>query len=163
MPGPMLRVIRLLGAAASGLIVGMIVFSGSGGFGLGGGFGPGEGGTGQVSPQSMASGTGEPKPTGGGSLRISLLGGSRVQGAAFYRLDGESKARTLAELQRHLRELKEKGWAPTKLELRIYDDSVAKDHPAVGDLVAWAMLTGIGVSVEIMPTPMPPLPKSETP
>ena len=73
-------------------------------------------------------------------MRIVLLGGDRVKDQRFYVLEGRNQPLTLSELQHAIRtRLQDKEQPPLKsLELLIYASSVAKDHPAVLNLVKWA-------------------------
>lgn len=71
-----------------------------------------------------------------------------MQGQAFYMVDGEPTARTIAGMRERLTLPPQSVDAPPLLTLRIYEDSVAQDHPAVIELEAWARQNGWRVSVE---------------
>ncbi len=144
MPPLMTRWVRILSALASGIAVGMIVFSGTGGFGLGGGYGPGEGGAGTPVKTAAATLTGgSPQPAAPMRVAITVLGGSRVRGAAFYQLDNETSPKTLIQLEPQLA-----ATTAGTVALRLYDDSVARDHAAVTELIALAERGGWKVVIE---------------
>jgi hypothetical protein len=78
-----------------------------------------------------------------------------VKDQAFYVVDGEPSARTFAALRERLALSPKPGDPPPLLTLRIYDDSVAQDHPAVIELETWARQYGWRVSVEKVGGTMP--------
>jgi hypothetical protein len=161
-PSPALFAVRGLGGAGAGLAVWLWVSgSGGGGPGQGGFLGPGTSGlptTGPEDPNASKSSTpprlydpnvskGTPAPEAPApgkanpdTVRIELLGGSRVQDGRFYVVEGQKGALSLAELRKWLEQRRgQKGKAPLKsLELVIYQNSVAEDHAAVRDLRNWA-------------------------
>lgn len=144
LPPLMSRWVRILAALASGVAVAMIVFSGVGGFGLGGGFGTGQGGAGTPVPMSSATLTGgSPQPAAPMRVNITILGGSRVRAGAFYHVDGDASPKTLVQLEPQFAAL-----TNGTVSLRLYDDSVARDHAAVTDLIALAERSGWKVVIE---------------
>ena len=144
LPPMMSRWVRILSALASGIAVGLIVFSGTGGFGLGGGYGSGDSGAGTPTPAPAATLTGgSPQPAAPLRVGITILGGARVRGAAFYQLDNENTPKTLTQLEPQL------SAAPAgTVALRLYDDSVSRDHAAVTALIALAERGGWKVVTE---------------
>src|SRR5437588_3434750 len=100
LPRPALVTIRLLGAVAGGMLIALFVFNGSGGWGLGGGWGSGGIGKGEATDTSTGRATTdkatkantaktEPEPARADRVRVQMLGGARVQGRAYYRVEGE--------------------------------------------------------------------------
>ena len=157
-PQKMLLPVRALGAVALGLAVWVWVSSsGGGGPGRGGWFGFGGGGgqpsavntePGPSAEQAAERDTAKPKPPvdesppqpAAETLQIEILGGARVQNERFYLVEGEKEPRTLSEV-RHI--LQARRQDPEKPPLRgivilLYGSSVARDHPAVKNLVKWA-------------------------
>lgn len=158
-PPRVVTAVKLLGAVALGWAVWLWVYGpGGSGWGVGGGLG------GLGSGREKATGTPPASPSlvqqeepietnrkeppaperesavGGESVRVEMLGGARVSGQRFYRLEGESEARTIADLRQALEERRRR---PHKtvvkgIEIVIYENSVSKDHPAVKDLEKWA-------------------------
>jgi hypothetical protein len=144
LPPMMVRWVRILAALASGIAVGLIVFSGTGGFGLGGGYGPGDSGAGAPTPVPAATLTGgSPQPAAPLRVGITVLGGSRVRGEAFYQLDNEPTPKSLTQLQPRLTAA-----IAGTVALRLYDDSVSRDHAAVTELIALAERGGWKVVIE---------------
>lgn len=155
-PQPALRLVQGLGAVALGIGVWLWVYGqGGGGFGWGGRFGAGGAGQGKgegegknaqtvaVTPSTAKETPAPPsktEPPGAVLLRIEMLGGQRVQEQRFYRLVGDLQPRSLAELRQAVEERRKDAQKPPVkgIEIIIYEDSVAKDHPAVRDLEQWA-------------------------
>jgi hypothetical protein len=154
-PAKVVMPVRILGAVALGLAVWVWAFSSGGsGPGLGGWFGSGTGG--QTSETHKESGpssepAAEPKvdgpertppqsQPGPDTLRIEILGGARVQQERFYLLEGENQPRTLPEVRKIIQaRQQQRDKPPLKgLVILIYGSSVARDHPAVKNLVKWA-------------------------
>jgi hypothetical protein len=150
-PKWLLQVIRVLGAIAGGWTVALFVFgSGSGmGFGGGGG-GPGtgkEGGSGGPAPGVTSKEETPPADTrresssggteAGGTLRIEVLG-EGVKEGRFYRLEGETKARTLEELKDAVEHVRQEKPGLKKVEIVLYENSPDRDRPAVTELQRWA-------------------------
>jgi hypothetical protein len=156
-PPRVLMPVRLLGAVALGLAVWVWAFSSGGlGPGLGGWFGSGTGG--QLSetkkePGASSQSTAERKADtaersavqsqsvpGQDTLRIEVLGGARVQQERFYLLEGESQPRTLPEVRKIIqaRQHEQDKGLLKGIVILIYGSSVARDHPAVKNLVKWA-------------------------
>ena len=164
LPRPALVTIRLLGAVAGGLLIALFVFNGPGGWGLGGGWGSGGIGKGETTDTSTGRSASDRETRPGTSktetesqradrVRVQLLGGRRVQGRAYYRVEGESAARTLPELQQFIRS---KRPAPAGVTVLIYEDSIAANLPPVRDLEEWARGEGLAVDVERLPKLLPP-------
>lgn len=138
LPPTMLRLVRVLGGLSTGFVVSMFVFNGSGGWGLGGGTGTGSTGAGLTAQEKAVAGTPQPTPASDATVNrvgVTLLGGGRVVAGKFYFVDGQPNAKNLAELQELVKSAKQPG--PGHLVLRIYDDSIAQDHPAVVELENW--------------------------
>ena len=157
-PRKLLLPVRVLGGLALGLAVWVWAFSSGGiGPGLGGWFGFGQQGSGAsrdktepgpnreataerdtASPQRSAP---EAQPTAEQeALRIEILGGARVKDERFYLLEGEQEPRTLTGIRKAIQARRQE---PNKPPLKgivilIYGSSVARDHPAVKNLVSWA-------------------------
>lgn len=157
-PRSVLIPVRVLGGLALGLAVWVWAFSSGGaGLGLGGWFGTGPGGGAPTGAKT------EPRPSSGSTaerdtataersapetrpepapetLRIDILGGARVKEERFYLLEGEHEPRNLDEIRKAIgARLAEHDKASLKgLVIMIYGSSVARDHPAVKNLVSWA-------------------------
>jgi hypothetical protein len=167
-PRPALLLIQFLGAVTLGLAVWYWVV-GSGGWGPGGGGLLGRGGTpgtvgeakgtGEAPKQKPADETAKAKgvaPKAGPEvLRIEMLGGQRVKDHRFYLAEGQPAPQTLAELRQAVAE-RQKQASPLKgIEIIIYEDSVARDHPAVRDLEKWARENELAVTVTFPKREMP--------
>jgi hypothetical protein len=153
-PRPVLNLFRALGGIAAGLAIWTMVFS-PGGSGLFGGGGSVLGGKGTESQSGIQFTTAplskaEPAAPLTNSLpatpvlRIVILGGARVAGQRFYALEGQKNALTLSELKKVIREQHQAG--VRNIELLIYQNSVARNHPAVRDLEKWAEQNDLTVS-----------------
>jgi hypothetical protein len=143
---------RVVGGAIGGWLV-MLGFGGGLGF-FGGGEGSGNGPAAGV--QSAASVPADTKAVKlpakpevaavtPQSLRIRLLGGPRVVGEKFYQIDNAPQAMTLSELQKKISEQKQHGLKA--IEILIYQNSVARNHPAVHSLEDWAGQQGLSVTI----------------
>jgi hypothetical protein len=167
MPRPAVMLVRLLGGVACGLAV-WLILSTPGGSGLFGGGsslfgGPGVG-TGQGTGKETTTGpTGKGKTTSrdqfptareGETLRVVMLGGNRVKEERFYRLEGEGEPLTLAALKKAVKE-RQRNAAVKGIDIVIYEDSVAKDHPAVRDLENWSRENDLTVSRTSLPGSAP--------
>ena len=145
LPRPVRWPLQLLGAAAVGWGV-WWAFGFGGGLGLGGGFGPGGPAEAPTEARSLLSEKSEdkdlPPPVEQQTLHIVLLGGDRVQQARFYRIEGEQQIRSLAELKEAIRT----GPSLKGIEMIIFPESVAQDHPAVRELEKWAKENNLAVS-----------------
>jgi hypothetical protein len=140
LPPLMLRWVRIFSGLGIGAIVGYAVFSGVGGWQLGGAGGTDTGAG--VPVVNIASDEPRPGPPAPTRAAITLLGGMRVRGTSFYLIDGVSAAKSLGELGAVLPA------TPGILTLRIYDDSVSRDHAAVTELIGWAERLGWKVVIE---------------
>jgi hypothetical protein len=147
--------------------------TGGGGPGQGGLFGPGFG----LSPGKGGKGEGEepkekkpaevPKKPDAApdsaaakdaeTLRIDLLGGQRVREERFYVLAGEEEARTLAGLRDAVVARRRQADLPPLrgIEIMVYENSVARDHPAVRDLERWARENDLTVSLSFPKRELP--------
>lgn len=160
LPPTLLRLVRVVGGLSTGFVVSMFVFNGSGGWGLGGGTGTGSG-SGAVSAEKAVAGSPQPKATDDSASKrigVTLLGGARVINGKFYHIDGQPAPRSLAELQDIVKSSQATGAG--HLTLRIYDDSVAQDHPAVVELENWLRNQNWRVTIEKIPGTIP-LPAGE--
>jgi hypothetical protein len=151
-PRKVLIPVRALGAAALGLAVWVWVSS-SGGWGPGMGGLLGSGGSNAETTEAgarprgeyTAPSAGQPVPAiqreqGEDSLRIDILGGARVKQERFYLLEGNKEPLTLSEVRKAIQARRqEKDKPPLKgIVIMVYPSSVARDHPAVRNLVKWA-------------------------
>jgi hypothetical protein len=148
---------RIVGAVAGGWAIWLLVIGS--GFGFGGGDslfgGSGAGGetsTSNTQTQKVSLPAASPAPTAATAptapstvLRIVVLGGSRVADERFYQVEDNKTPLTLSELKNLINERKLQGLRG--LELRIYEDSVAKNHPAVSNLEEWAGKNDLTVSI----------------
>lgn len=156
-PTPALRTVQALGAGALGLAVWMWVFgSGGSGFGGSGSTGTGSGnhpsasGPTASTPPAKQPATTPPaqEPAPPEVVRVEMLGGEGVQEKRFYLLDGDKEARNLTDIRTALRERRDKGKGGLKgIEIVIYHNSVAKDHPAVRELERWARENDLNVNM----------------
>jgi hypothetical protein len=148
-PRPALIMMRLLGAGAGGLAVWLWVFgTGGGGWGAGGGsvFGGKGAGEGEKtfiattkSRQAVPSAT---TTAASDTLRVIMLGGERVKDQRFYRIEGEAEPKTFVELKQDIKARQQAAKLKT-IEIVVYEDSVARDHPTVRDLSDWAGQNGM--------------------
>ena len=154
-----LRVVQILGGTGLGVAVFYWAF-GPGGSGFGGageGFGKGQGTSlsDDLDPEKTKQGVGKTGLVqdmvvpGAAVLRIEMLGGERVKGDRFYVLEGDKEARNLADLEKAIRSRRQDKEKPAleRLEIVIYEESVAPDHPAVRDLERWAKQNDLSVSL----------------
>ena len=86
---------------------------------------------------------------GSDALRVVMLGGDRVASQHFYLLEGDKEPRTLRDLQKAIQARQDEKDRPSlkSIEIVIYEDSVAQDHPAVRDLEKWARQNDLGVTL----------------
>jgi hypothetical protein len=143
--------LRGLGGIAGGWAIWLMVYSpgGSGLFGGGGSLFGERGSAASGGPEPAALDTTAnviPAAEGGTTLRVTVLGGPRVVDGRFYLVESDSKARTLAELKKIVKDRQGKSHVRT-IELLIYEDSVARSHAAVGDLERWAGQNDLTVSM----------------
>jgi hypothetical protein len=161
-PRPMKLTVQLLGAVACALLVWKLAFGpgGSGwgggeGFGLGSGSGNGQATTSKAEPlftpdtKRTPEPIPQPSPAAGEILRIEMLGGERVRQERFYLVEGDREPKTLAELRQTLKARQgDKAKPPLKgIEIVIYENSVAQNHPAVRDLERWARQNDLAVTL----------------
>jgi hypothetical protein len=143
---------RVVGGVIGGWLV-MLGFGGGLGF-FGGGEGPGNGPAAGVQPSANQSTEKravnlppKPKvaPSATQTLRIRLLGGPRVVGEKFYQIDSAAQPMTLSELKKTIDERKQHGLKG--IEILIYQNSVARNHPAVHNLEDWVGQQGFSVTI----------------
>jgi hypothetical protein len=144
-PRPVLLLFRGLGGVAAGLAVWVMVSSpgGSGLFGGGGTVFGGKGG--EAGTDKQTTGASRPEPglplttevSRTPTLRIVMLGGSRVVSDRFYLILGQKDAKTLGELKKLVKD-QQKTAGLRNIELLIYENSVARNHPSVSTLEKWA-------------------------
>jgi hypothetical protein len=143
---------RVVGGVIGGWLV-MLGFGGGLGF-FGGGEGPGNGPSAGI--QQSANVPADTKAVklpakaevatpATNTVRIRLLGGPRVVGEKFYQVDGSAQAMTFQELKKNIEEKKQHGLKG--IELLIYQNSVARNHPAVHSLEDWAGQQGLSVTI----------------
>jgi hypothetical protein len=154
---------RIAGGVAAGLGVWLWAF-GAGGSGLGVGSGGLGGGGGRFmgyeppeqeakerdanADRKQGDKAGQVEAPVRHAARIEMLGGSRVQQDRFYIIDEQPPPRTLAEIRQILLARRNQENDPIKaIEIIIYEDSVAKDHPAVRELEQWANQNGLQVTI----------------
>ena len=142
--------LQLLGAAALGLGV-WWAFGSGGGFGLGGGWlGPGGSAETPSANRSALRDDTERKdlsvPVEPETLRIVLLGGDRVRQERFYQIEDDPQPRTLTDLGEAICSRPPNSRPLKGIELVIFPDSVARDHPAVRELEKWAKQQGLAVA-----------------
>lgn len=167
-PRPALLIVRLLGAAATGLAVWLFVF-GSGGGGLGGGgwgFGGsggtgGETGTGTTGKDSPPVSQRDKPPTTPAAqpeevLRVEMLGGKRYKGdERFYLAEGENGPLQLFEVRKLIEQRRQKSSVKV-IEIVIRNEgSVAESHPAVKLLKQLASDQELAVKVTTTPGEAP--------
>ncbi len=143
---------RVVGGALGGWLV-MLAFGGGQGW-FGGGDGIGDGGAPGVQPSASQPTDNravklpakpEVVPAHTQTLRIRLLGGPRVANEKFYQIDNQPQAFTLSELKRTIDLQKQQGLKG--IEILIYQNSVARNHPAVHNLEDWAGQQGLSVTI----------------
>ena len=157
-----LRIVRVLGAIAVGLIVARFLWGtggggggGGGGWGLFGGTGSGGAETTQLTSTTEASSRKEESPgatskapaTPEETLRVEVLG-ERVQGDRWYRIEGQSKLLTLAEIQRLVEQRAKTGTPLRNLVIVVYKNSPAPDKDQVVKLREISRDLGLTPSVE---------------
>src|SRR5262249_45814316 len=144
---------RVVGGVVGGWLV-MLGFGGGLGF-FGGGEGGGNGPSAGLQPSRGAptdntkAGKLPVEPDGDSpgtqSMRIRVLGRPRVIGEEFYQVDGSTQAMTLEELKKNIDDKKQHGLKG--IEILIYQNSVARNHPAVHSLEDWAGQHGLSVTI----------------
>ena len=154
-----LRVVQLVGGTTLGVAV--YWSFGPGGFGLGGdgsglgGKGPGDSLSTELdSARTQPSAPGEAARAqkslaGADVLHIEMLGGDRVKLDRFYLVEGDKEPRNLAELRNLIRARRDTKDKPAleRIEIVVYEDSVAPDHPAVRELKKWAEQNRLSVTM----------------
>jgi hypothetical protein len=138
------QALRILAGIAVAILVAWLVFRGGPGWGFGGtGTGEGEGSGGQDSSTSQTSPE-SPKitPKKSPSEVISPTLRVRIEAATSYpktfRFDGDAEALDLVGAKKRLEQFKASSKGDAVLEIRVYLDSTAVDHPEVRELIALA-------------------------
>jgi hypothetical protein len=145
----LLRLCRILGGLAVGLLVWSSVFNGEGFLGFGGGgsglSGQG-GGTGTANSDRTEKGPsdqGTPKPEH--TLRIHMRGGAEPEkDQRFYVIEGEIEPRTWQDLEPILADRKRNSNFEV-IAIIISKGSVDEHNPAVEQLKDWAKKNGVAV------------------
>lgn len=141
--------VRLLGGFTTGLLVYLWLFGvgGSGGWGSGGGgwvpfggTGGEEGGANQKGKDPLRD---QPAPPRAATLRVDLLGGTRVKEQRFYMLEGSDRALTFEELTQAVGERRKLTPPIAGLRIVLHPDSVDRSNPAVRQLERWARDQGL--------------------
>ena len=156
-----LRIVQLVGGTTLGVAVYVYWGFGPGGFGLGGdgsglaGKGSGDSLSTELDPaRTQPSAPGEAAGAqkslpGADVLRIEMLGGDRVKQDRFYLVEGDKEPRNLVELRNLIRARRETKDKPAleRIEIVVYEDSVAPEHPAVRELKKWAEQNRLSVTM----------------
>jgi hypothetical protein len=146
-PPSVVRVMRLLGAVTSGILVAYLLFHaggpGGGGSGSGGGKESGIGSYSENRGKDAAPSKESPRgilgPQEKTSLRIEVVVGSVAEGR-HYRVEGDDKTHTLKELEPLISERLKQQPALKEIAIVLYKDSPAEDTPIVRNLVDLAYL-----------------------
>jgi hypothetical protein len=157
-PRPVRAILRWLGAVAGALFVaGYLKFGGGTGWLFGEG-GPGSGGK---SAGEAALSNDVPKAKGGDAkakdkvadqpppaqadrLRVVILGGSLVQGRAFYRIEGQREPVDLKAVQDQVRQRRQQsGSLLTAVDILVYQNSLDYNTEPVRQLRAWVTEAGL--------------------
>lgn len=146
-------VVRVLGGVVGSWLVWLLV-SGPAGSGLLGGGGSlfGERGKGAGSARDTSRQTEKAtaretsNAAGSHTISVVMLGGLRVVDSRFYQLEGTKEPMTFDELKKAIQERRDRDSALRIIEIKIYQNSVASNHPVVKDLEVWAMNHGFTVS-----------------
>lgn len=150
---------QLLGGVGLAVLAAIILFGhgqgwtlfGGGGTGAGKGNGPTEQagqGTTPVTATVPTPATPATPPTAradGEAVRVTVLGGTDVQGERFYKLDADPP-RTFAELTAVLDGRRQIGKKFHVELLFTTSNTLPRDHPAVTRLAGWAQANGLTVS-----------------
>ena len=143
---PMLeRALRVLGGLVVAVLVAYLLFRFGTGWGLGGsGSGEGEGSGGiapSITPQSPEQPKTDPKKSPPAEVVSSTLR-VRIEPASpnppTFRFESAAEAVDLAAAKKGLDEFKAKVKGEPRLEIQVYQNSTAVDHPAVQALIAHA-------------------------
>ncbi len=160
------QVIKKLIGVISGVLLALAVFLwvfGTGdGYGIGSG--PGLGGPGKQSDQEPTTPSQAPRleqsmtplsePTAAPTkqqtrARVVVLGGNQVDQQRFFQLEGDERPVDLAEVQARIRQLQIEEEGLDALELIIYADSLAREHPLVKRLEKWAYQQDLQVITQV--------------
>jgi len=152
LPTGMSRFVRVVGGLSSGFVVGMFVFGGGGGWGTGGGSGSAT--TKGTLPDANALTADPLQGPAFSRIEVTMLGGKRVVAEKFYRVYGHAGSKTFKELKEILQSEPVRPDA-NQLIVRIYEDSIAQDHPAVHELESWAAENKWRVTLEKIPNTIP--------
>ncbi len=169
-----LRFVRLLGAAAVGIVAAILLFGSGGGWG-GGGTGWGllggaglDSGTGKGSQGAEAtaratppdketrkSDAGRKEVPASATARVEVLGDDRVRDGRLYRFEGEERLRTLAEIRDALEARKKDRPPLEKVVLVIYQNSPDEQKHQVVALRNLAEDLGLTVGKDLPPRDAP--------
>jgi hypothetical protein len=164
-PPPVLHILRVAGGLVAGVIVALILFSGTGDSGMPGPGGPGipgPGGPGAGGPEPGATPTtpgssdqGTPKgpppqATDGLAVEVLMLPGGGGVADPIYRIKGEDKTFSLKELGEEIDRRRKDNKELAKLEILLYLNSPAADKQQVKELERLAGLKGLTASITKM-------------
>jgi hypothetical protein len=162
--------VRVLGAIAGAWLVYLFLFGGSGGGGSGSGWWPGgsggglgtgkegtePGSTAREGPTTRETGREHVSPLSKAStLRVEVLGDSRVEKAHFYRPEGEGPLLNLEDVKKRVERRREQAPPLQKIEIVLYENSPDQDTAVVKELESWARQRGLATSIENAPGKAP--------
>jgi hypothetical protein len=167
LPKPARSILRVLGGILGGVLVALWLNWGMGQGGLGGAVGLGGTGTPSAPPTQPATPehpkppTPEPKPAPTDeAVQVTMLGGEFAQDfqqGRRYRVEPQHAALTLAEVQDLIQKRRKQGGAELKrVDILIYDNSVAREDPSVRDLEGWVRANGLTPAVRRVAGTIPP-------
>jgi len=152
-PRPVLRLVRILGAIACGLLVATLLFHAGGPGGGGSGTGGGKDSAKGEYVANLAKDAAPPKeraksdmPANQSELRIVVL--ARTDGRN-YRVEGDPHARTLDEVEALVKERRAQQPPLRNLVIVVYQDSPSHDHPIVEKLKELAKSSGLTPEISL--------------
>jgi hypothetical protein len=170
LPAAPRTLLRWLGAFAGALLVAGFLSLGGAGWGPFGGGGPGFGagaagdsaGTDAAKSAAADAAKGQdakatdPPARGGERVRVIVLGGSLVQGRAFYRIEGQRQPSDLDAVREFVR--RRQGESPPLggVDILIYQNSSDANTEQVKQLRAWALGSGLTPHVVELSGDIPP-------
>jgi hypothetical protein len=139
------RALRVLGGILVAVLVAYLLFRFGSGWGLGGsGTGEGEG-SGGIAPSTTPRTPDQPKTDPKKSPPAEVLSSTlrvRIEAATAYprtfRFESEPEAVDLATAKKALEEFRAKVTGEPRLEVRVYQNSTAVDHPSVREFIGRA-------------------------
>jgi hypothetical protein len=139
------QALRILAGIAVAILVAWLVFRGGPGWGFGGaGTGEGEG-SGGITPSTTHPSEQSPKTTDSKnppSEVVSPVLRVRIEAATAYpktfKFEGSNEAVELAAAKKILEDFRAKAKGDPVLEVKVYPDSTAADHPDVHGLITYA-------------------------